>query len=243
MNYIIVEKKQSIIKKITDIIKMIMAREYYDISSFDKIDKRLINTIETIDSHIIIIINVNNINKTEHKLIKKIITNNTNVIFYGKTNNNILGMINGLCNINLIIENKDFYCNLYKVLIDLYTFNKKDNFFSFSYYDEIYHLPFDSIYYIEKNIHDNSITIYTKKNEYTCYQTIKSTYEILKDDSRFIKTSRSSIINLHKIYYYNKCFNEVCLINGRKSYLVSRSMKKVLSSRLLNCNNYIKNNN
>ena len=244
MNYIIIEKNEIITQKIISLIKAINKNNYYEIFNYPKLNNNIAKKIIGSDTKSILIINVEIINNNDYVLIKNDISiSNSYIIIYGSKKCVKLDRINNLNNINIIIKDNMFYNNLYNSLINLYSIYRKNKFFSFCYYDEIYNIPYDNIYYIEKNINDNSITIYTKNKKYTCYQTIKNTYDSLKNDSRFFKSSRSSIINLHKVFTYNKCLNEVCLTNGIKSFLVSRSMKKELSERLLYINNYVKNNN
>ena len=244
MNYIIIDKNETTIKRIIAIIKTINKNNKYDIYSYPKLNKTTLKRITESDNKSIVIINLEIINNNDYLLLKnKLSISNSFVVLYGKEENVRLDKINNLNNINIIIKDSKFYNNLYKSLTNLYIIYRKNRFFSFTYCDEIYSIPYNHIYYIEKNINDNSITIYTKNCEYICYQTIKSTYDSLKQDSRFIKTSRSSIINIHKVFSYNKCSNMICFTNGIKSFLVSRNMKKELSERLLYINNYVKNNN
>ena len=244
MNYMIYEKNMLCALEIKEVIKLINSNDYYEIDICSKINKNIIKKAEEANLQNILIINIGEISENEYKLIKKeYFSLNPNIILYGKKNCFEIKKITNFYNINLLLYDDSFLSNLYNVLSNIYIKFKSNSFFSFSYYDEIFNLPYDSIYYIEKNINDNSISIYTSKNVYTCYKTLKKTYEELENDSRFVKISRSSIINVHKVFYYNKCSNEVCLINGQKTYLVCRSMRTPLSKKLLYSNKSIKSKN
>lgn len=241
MNYIIYEKNEILALEIKEVIKLIQTNNYYEVEIYSVINKEIIKRINDISENIILIININEINDNDYKIIKaNVLKKSPYIILYGKKENFHIERILKFNNINIIFNDKNFLKNLYNTLTNIYILFKKNSFFSFAYYDEIFNLPYDNIYYIEKNINDNSISIYTSKNVYTCYKTLKKAYEELENDSRFVKTSRSSIINIHKVFYYDKCTNEVCLINGKKTYLVCRSMKTKLSKRLLYSNKPIK---
>ena len=240
MDYIIIEKNKNITNRIISIIKMMSGNNYYHISSYLKITKNTFSS-KTKDLNRIIMIDLDLVGLNDYALIKnESIKSNLTIVLYGNKEVIKPDVISNLYNINILIKDKSFFNNLYLLLINNYLYYKRNMFFSFSYNDEIINLSYDSIYYIEKNIYDNSITIFTKNDKYICYKTIKNTFDELKDDSRFIKTSRSSIVNLHKISYYNKCLNEIGFINGIKSYLISRDMKKELSTRIINNNSSIK---
>lgn len=104
--------------------------------------------------------------------------------------------------------------------------------YSFSVYDEIFRIPFDDIYYIRKNLNDDSVTIYTKDDTYLNYITIKRIEEILARDPRFFKIHRSCILNIYNVSSYDRKNNVVIFNNGLHINLVSKYKKAALVHRL-----------
>ena len=61
---------------------------------------------------------------------------------------------------------------------------------------------------------------------YVCITTFGQTYTVTKLDDRFIKISRSTIININQVSEYNKITNEITFLNGDKTTDISRQYKK-----------------
>lgn len=134
--------------------------------------------------------------------------------------------------LNVIYKSDDVVKELYESLVYAFEIISRYDALTFSSFDEIFRLPYDDIYYIEKNIHDDSVTIFTKDDSYLHYTTIRNLEKELKEDPRFLKTHRSCIINLYNISSYNRKENVVLFRNGLKTDLVCRSKKALLVDRI-----------
>lgn len=134
--------------------------------------------------------------------------------------------------LNIIFKDDSLIRELWCSLKYAYIMVTKYSALTFSIFDEVFRLPYDDIYYIEKNAHDDTITIYTKDDSYTDYISIKKIDMKLHDDARFFKTHRSCIINLFNVSSYNRKDNIVTFNNGLQTNLISRDKKKELSEKL-----------
>ncbi len=107
---------------------------------------------------------------------------------------------------------------------------------SFRYNGEIFNIFYNDINYIEKNLYDNSATIFTKNDIYVIRSSINMLMKKLEIDKRFFKSHRSCIINLDNVCCYDINRNVVKFKNNEIN-LVSRNKKKELEILLLNrCN-------
>ena len=100
--------------------------------------------------------------------------------------------------------------------------------YSFTAYDEIYRLNYDDIYFVTKNLRDDSVTIYTKDDSYLDFISLKGIEEKLSKDPRFLKVHRSCIINLYHISSYDKKSNTIVFNNGMKTNLIAKNSKAKL---------------
>lgn len=104
---------------------------------------------------------------------------------------------------------------------------------SFKQNSEIIQVLYNDICYIEKNLNDNSATIFTKNNKYTIRCSINNLMKILGDDPRFFKCHRSCIVNLNNIKVFDIDKNIIKFKNGETN-LVARDKKRELKDRLMN---------
>ena len=139
---------------------------------------------------------------------------------------------NGALILEIIEQNRQFVKDMFIALESAYKVSNKILTLSFSSFDEVYRLPYDDIYYIEKDINDDTITIYTKDDTYTHYSSIKKMAIKLSDDIRFFKIHRSCIINIFKVCSFNCKSNIITFDNGMTINLVSKDRKKEFINRL-----------
>lgn len=104
---------------------------------------------------------------------------------------------------------------------------------SFKQNSEIIQVLYSDICYIEKNLNDNSATVFTKNNKYTIRCSINNLMKILSDDPRFFKCHRSCIVNLNNIKVFDIDKNIIKFKNGETN-LVARDKKRELKDRLMN---------
>ena len=110
------------------------------------------------------------------------------------------------------------------IQICLKNFDKRPNSLRYSYKNVIYNIEFKKILYIEKEQDNKRCIIKTTNNDYYIPGTIKQISNLL--DKRFIKSSRSCIINLEQISTYNIKTNTITFKNNIELNTISRDNKK-----------------
>ena len=134
--------------------------------------------------------------------------------------------------LDIITQNERLVKNLLKSIETAYRIATQYSVLTFSFFDEVYRIPYEDIYYISKNFRDDTITVYTKDDTFTHYMTIKKMAKKLSDDPRFFRCHRSCIVNVFKISTYNCKDNIIEFDNGMTVNLVSRDQKQVLVGRI-----------
>lgn len=134
--------------------------------------------------------------------------------------------------LNYIKQDSKEIKELYLSVCEAYRIITKDSVLIFSSFDEIRRLPYDDIYYIEKESNNNYVTIYTKDDSYIKYSTIKEMNEMLNNDTRFLMCGRSLIINLYKVDGYDCKYNTLYFRNGKVYENISSRYKSIIKSRL-----------
>lgn len=208
----------------------------------DIIDKSLINsnylyTTESSSKAIfkIYIFEYNKNYDINYKKMRKIRDGNDwTSIFIITTNNKLLANTlydKKLLILDVIEKEKNFENNLKRaIMIGIRNFENRSNVLKYTYKNIIYTIPFKDILYIEKNKEDKKCTINTKYNNFEIIGNLKSILDIL--DERFIKCSRSYIINIEQVLYYNTKENLITFYNGKSIYEISRSKKKEIQDYL-----------
>ena len=110
------------------------------------------------------------------------------------------------------------------IQICLKNYDKRPNTLRYSYKDIAYNIEFMKILYIEKEPDNKRCIIKTLDKDYYIPGTIKQIYNML--DKRFIKGSRSYIINLEQILTYDIKNNIITFKNKNTLNTVSRNNKK-----------------
>lgn len=105
-------------------------------------------------------------------------------------------------------------------------YNKRDKSLKYEYNHVLKQVEFRHIIYIEKEPDSKRCRIRTSYGEQIINKNLNDTFKLL--DERFIKTSRSMIINVDYIIEYDSVENMVKFKNGEFTYQVSRNMKKEL---------------
>lgn len=97
--------------------------------------------------------------------------------------------------------------------------------FNFTFNNEYYQIPYDDIFYFEKNLNDNYTTIVTKTRPYKIKESITKLSTKFTELHFFYKTHQSCIVNLNNIekvdFTNNLIYFHNCKIN-----LLSRDKKK-----------------
>ncbi len=129
---------------------------------------------------------------------------------------------------DIIIHNKNTFIKTLNISISIY--NSHPKYLSYIYKNIIYRIPLKDILYIEKEYDSKHCIIYTKMNTYITTSSITELQKYL--DNKFIKTSRSTIININHIKEYHIKENTIILTNNSIYNSISKSKKTILISLL-----------
>ena len=105
-------------------------------------------------------------------------------------------------------------------------YNNRNKSLKYEYNHILKQVEFRHIIYIEKEQDSKRCIIKTTYGEQIINKTLTETLKLL--DKRFIKTSRSMIINTDYIREYDIKENKIIFTNGDYTYQISRTMKKGL---------------
>lgn len=133
--------------------------------------------------------------------------------------------------VDYINKKKHLEEKLYRnIQICLKHYDQRPNSLKYSYKNVSYNIDFDKIIYIEKEQDNKRCIIKTLNKEYYIPGTLKSVYKLL--DKRFIKSSRSFIINKEQMLSYDTKKNIIKFKNKIKLDAVSRDKKKYIINYL-----------
>lgn len=161
------------------------------------------------------------------------------IIITDYDNYSCIGYVSRLLMINFVLKSDIETELIISLNMALNILNKHAS-LTFKHNSEIFQLLYSDIYYIEKNLNDNSSTIVTKNKEYTIRYSINKLMSMLSDDPRFFKSHRSCIINLNNVKSFDINKNVVRFKN-KVTNLVARDKKRELKDRLINKNILTKN--
>ena len=155
------------------------------------------------------------------------------IVVLDKNLNNSINLIEArkLYLLDIIFYDDSFNKNFNMYLeIDISILNR-DKALCFKYNNELFHILYNDIYYIEKNLYNNDSTIITKDNKYRINLSINKLMEILGRDYRFFKSHRSCIVNLDNVVSFD-ISNSIIKFKNMAIDLVSRTNKKILKEKL-----------
>lgn len=107
---------------------------------------------------------------------------------------------------------------------------------TFEYEHVVRKIEYRHIIYIEKEPDSKLCKIKTTYGEQYINKSVNQIAKILEKEKRFMKVSRSMIVNLDQIAEYDTIETKILFKNGESSYLISRDYKKELRRRV-NSNN------
>lgn len=238
IKFIIYEDDKNAVKKYTNIINKYMLKRNvnYKIFIFNKYEKAISDIImNDCDGKKIYLLDVEVPGMTGIELAKEIRSNgdwsSQIIILSAYEEKNYYLLTNRLLMFSFILKsklNKD-------LILTLDTIRKvflNDNVLTFKNNSEVYNIFYNDICYIEKNIHNNDATIYTKDSKYVIRSSINKLMEKLNNDVRFFKSHRSCIINIDNVCEYDT-ENNVVKFKNAEINLVARNKKKEFINKLL----------
>ena len=221
---------------IEDIIDKEMINENIDYKKeyFHEFSKTLREKISN-ETFKIYILNQTNISKSGLEIAKYIREKQDDwksiIIFISKTNEfkiNIFTKRLFILDYILIDSLKNQLNQLIKISLKNYYTKPKE--LKYKYKSNNYSIPFKDIIYIEKEQDSKRSIIHTTNNEFFINMNLSSI--ISKLDDRFIKSSKSYIINIEQVLGYNTKENIITFSNKKQIYEVSRNKKKEIINKL-----------
>ncbi len=211
-------------------------RDKYRIYEYDKLDSQVQDELKRIEGARIYLINSDVLSQSGLKLARGLRENEdfiSPIIFLtSRDKSELMDEIKNILFLDIIKIDDNIVPNLLSSLREAHRIVTRNSVYTFSSFDEVYRIPYNDIYYIAKNLNDDSVTIYTKDDTYLNYITIKKIEDVLKGDPRFFKSHRSCIVNLYNVSSYDKKSNIIIFNNGMSINLVSRQNKSLLSEKL-----------
>ena len=113
-------------------------------------------------------------------------------------------------------------------------YNKRNKSLKYEYNHILKQIEFRHIIYVEKEPDSKRCRISTTYGEQIINKNLNETFKLL--DERFIKTSRSMVVNIDYIAEYDFSENVIKFKNGEHTYQISRGMKRELK-RIVGVNN------
>lgn len=121
---------------------------------------------------------------------------------------------------------------LRSIRIGLRNYDTRPKTIKYKYKTTYYNIDLKDIMYIEKEKDNKRVIIKTKEKEYLYPSTLTKIEELL--DNRFIKCSRSYIINREQMQQYNTKDNIIIMKSGEQVNEISRNKKKDIINYLRN---------
>ena len=241
ITFIVYEDNDIMSKNYVRIIKKFMFNKHinYKVLIFNKFDSSMIDLIKNnTDSRKVYLLDIEVPKMDGIDLAREIRNsgdwNSQIMIITADDKKDYFLLTNRLMLLNFILKS-DLEKELLLSLDTVYKIFFNDGVLSFKYNGEIFNILYNDIYYIEKNINDNSSTVVTKDSKYTIRNSINALLKELGDDNRFFKSHRSCIINMNNVLGYD-INNNIIKFSNREINLVARNKKKEFKRKLLNRN-------
>lgn len=232
LNFIIYEDDDVTQKEYAKIInKFIMKKDIpYKIIKINSYDNPTKNLIKNLEGAKIFVIDIEVPGKSGLELSREIRNsgdwNSPIIICSSHKELKNTGFASRLLMLDFIIKDKNILNNLEKALKVAFNIIDCHKSYNFKFNGEYYQIPYESILFIEKNLNDNYSTLFTKRSKYVIKDSIINILSNLNDE-RFLKCSRSCIVNMDNILSIDFINSTICF-GELSTDLVSREGKKAL---------------
>lgn len=232
LNFIIYEDDEVTQKEYAKIInKFIMKKDIpYKIIKINSYDNPTKNLIKNLEGAKIFVIDIEVPGKSGLELSREIRNsgdwNSPIIICSSHKELKNTGFASRLLMLDFIIKDKNILNNLEKALKVAFNIIDCHKSYNFKFNGEYYQIPYESILFIEKNLNDNYSTLFTKRSKYVIKDSIINILSNLNDE-RFLKCSRSCIVNMDNILSIDFINSTICF-GELSTDLVSREGKKAL---------------
>lgn len=232
LNFIIYDDEKQFLQKNKQIIDNCMMNYDYDYKcySFDEYNEKFENIVKNKSEFKIYLLDIEGKNKSGLDIVRQIrekyndwssiiiMITSHNEFKYDALGNRLylMDFINKLDNWEELLS-EDI-----KRIINSYTNSSECLIYEFNH--SLKRIEYKNIIYIEKEKDSKKCIIHTLYGDHPIPGSICDVLEKL--NNRFIKTSRSTIININQVSEYDKATNEILFANGEKTTDISRLCKK-----------------
>ena len=237
MNFIIYEDEKEYSEKYKNAIYKLLGPTTlnYRIIEINEYNEKTEEKLNKIDGNKVYILDIEVIGKNGLELARKIRKTGdwTSPIIIVTSHEEFkhVGYTGKILMLNFISKNQELEKDLYDSLEVALEINMSNKSLCYTNKGEIYHIPYQDILYIEKNLNDNICNVVTKNSIYSIRKTIIDLEKKLSDDINFVKTHRSCIVNIKNIKFVDFENNIITFVN-KEIDLLSRSHKKNLKERM-----------
>ena len=237
MNFIIYED----IKKYTDIYKKIILKLMgannlnYNVLEITQYDKNTKNNLLKLKGNKIYLLDIEVPGKDGIELAREIRKSgdwiSPIIIISSHDEFKSVGYTRKILMLDFISKKKNIERNLYEALTLAQEILLKKKSLCFKEKGEIFQIPLDEIFYIEKSLNDNLSLIVTENTTYKVRSTIQKLEEELSETTDFFRAHRSYLVNIKNIRHINFDEGEIDFAN-HKLALLSRANKKKLKDKI-----------
>ena len=237
MNFVIYEDEKEYATRYKNIIHRILGSTNlnYKIVEINEYNEKNKKILEALDGNKVYIldIEVSGINGLElaRKIRKTGDWSSPIIIVTSHEEFRNVGYTGKILMLNFISKNQQLEKDLYETLEVALEINMANKSLCYTNKGEYYHIPYQDILYIEKNLNDNASNIVTKSHNYNVRKTIKKLEKELDGAINFVKTHRSCIVNLNNVKHVD-FENNIITFANKEIDLLSRSNKKILKERM-----------
>lgn len=232
INFIIYEDDKITQKEYSEVINKFMMNKdvQYQITKINFYNNTTMSLIKSLEGKKIFVIDIEVPGKSGLEFAREIRNNKdwTNPIIICTSHKELknTGFASRLLMLDFISKDEHILNNLEESIEVAFEILNCHKSYNFRYNGEYYQIPYESILYIEKNLNDNYATLFTKRSSYTIKDSIINIFSLLNDE-RFLKCSRSCIVNTDNILSID-FINNTIDFGGTSTDLVSREGKKAL---------------
>lgn len=242
INFIICSKNDSVSGKVKAIIKRFMMN--FDIDDrvyfFNQYDNNFKNSCKDIKGFSVYIIDIDkerSFSLNTCKYIRHELNNWNSVIITLVDDKNLRRLLleSGLFLFDSLLKEENYEEKLTRDLFKMKKhYDNREKCLTFEFNHIIRKIDFKDIVIIKKEKDSKRCIIVSSYGNNVINKNLKRVMGLL--DERFIKVSRSLIINTDQISYYDSSSNKVTFKNGMSTFEISKSYKNIIASSIKNYN-------
>lgn len=236
MNFILYEDEEQFVNIYEKVIDTLMGKtnNSYKIHTMNRFDKKKFDEIKDITGNKIYIIDIQVPEKNgldfARMIRKKGDWLSPIIVLTSHKEFQVVGFTGKILMLDFIVKDSNIKNSLKDALKLALKINSSKPSFQFSYKGDYFSIPYDNIIYFEKCLNDNSSIVVCDSEDYVVRKTI-SEIAVELQDTVFLKTHRSCVVNLNKVMKVDYD-NGIIYFKNNKINLLSRNNKKELKEKM-----------